>query len=139
MPECLDVVDLCGPPRADVDSDVLGCRFESIQGVPQMLPGAPGDQDLVRPEVAPLGFTPRFVGSLPVRLAAVPLRTTRTPRDLEPSPTPRTMPSLFCHSDAILFGPPAPTRIHTSRRPINVKLSGTNANDRTTVTSKDRQ
>ena len=139
MPECLDVVGLRWSPGADIDGDVLRSGFQTIQRIPQMLPGASLDQDLVGSQITPFGFTARLVGSLPVRRSAVPLRTARPPRGLEPSPTPRTVPNVFCHSDTMLMSRSTPTKDHTSRRPINARLDGIQANVRTTVTNNDRQ
>jgi hypothetical protein len=139
MPECLDIVGLRWASCADVECNVLGRGLETVQSIPQVLPRTPGDQHVFGTEFAALRLTTCLVCSLAVGRAAVALWTTGPTRDLEPSPAPRAMSKLFCHSDAILFDLDVPAGDHTSRRPINTKLAEMQPTDATIVTTSDRQ
>jgi len=88
MSQRLDVVLLRGAPGADIDGDILACRFQSVESVSELLPVPPADNDLVGSKISALGLTSSFVGPLAMRLAAIPLRAPRPTGGFERSPTP---------------------------------------------------
>jgi hypothetical protein len=139
MGERLHVVGLRGSACPQIDRDILCCRLETVEGIPELYPGPSGDDHLIRTEVATLRLTPCLVGPLPMGFPAVALRSPWTAGDGERFPAPGAVVNSFCHSGVTL--PPASRGAvdQISRRSIKATLATIAAPERTMVEPIDRQ
>lgn len=88
MSQRLDILALGRPPCHQIHRDVLGCSFETIEGIPERFPCPSRQEHLVRPNAALAGELASLIGALAMRPATVPGGSAGTLRGPELSPAP---------------------------------------------------